>query len=92
MTDGKSGQRLRIIKEARGFRHNTDMARALEIGNTALANWLDGESIPPDKGYKIAALIPGLKPEWLWTGDRASSTWDAIQALEQSEARLSAKR
>jgi hypothetical protein len=92
MTDGKPGQRLRIIKEARGFRHNTDMARALEIGNTALANWLDGESIPPDKGYKIAALIPGLKPEWLWTGDRASSTWDAIQALEQAEARLSAKR
>ena len=39
MTDGKAGQRLRVIKEARGFRHNTDMARALEIGNTtALAN------------------------------------------------------
>jgi hypothetical protein len=92
MTDGKSRQRLRIIKEARGFRYNTDMAKALEISNTALANWLDGESIPRDKGYKIAALIPGLKPEWLWTGDRAGSILDAIKALEQAEARLSAKR
>ena len=92
MTDGKSRQRLRIIKEARGFRHNTDMARALEIGHTALANWLDGESIPRDKGYKIAALIPGLKPEWLWTGDRTGSTWDAVHALEEAGARRSAKR
>ena len=75
------GERMRMVREARGFPHQGAFAKLLGVSQSRYANWEQGaHPVPYDFAIKIHALT-GADLDFLYRGDMSGLPPQLIESL-----------
>lgn len=79
------GDRMRMVREARGFPHQGAFAKLLGVSQSRYANWEQGlHPIPYDFAIKIHGLT-GANLDFLYRGDMSGLPAQLVEALTAAD-------
>ena len=85
------GRRLRFLRETKGFKHQTLMAKLMVVSQSRYSNWENGIGvIPVEFAIKMCGLT-GATLDFIYTGNRSSLPMHLLSAFNDAPAGLLGK-
>ena len=84
------GERLRLVREARGFAHQGAFAKLLDVGQSRYANWEQGlHAIPYEFAIRVHSKT-GATLDYLYRGDVSGLPSSLLQEISSRDPKKQA--